>query len=167
MSVTVESRLEALGLVIPPPQPPLGAYLPGKIEGSLLFLSGQTPQRDGLPTLIGRLGDGIGIDDAADAAALAALNALSLARGILGSLDKVAGVLRVTGYIASTPEFDQHPLVLNGASSVFVEAFGEAGRHARSAIGVVSLPQGVPVEIDVILQLVPDPADNPTQRSGA
>lgn len=155
MSGAIAARLAEIGLVIPTPPERLGDYVPGVIAGDLLFLSGQTPQVDGVPTVRGRVGAGVAIPDAAEAAGVAALNALALASRLLGGLDRVAGVVRVTGYVASPPEFERHPEVIDGASRVFVQAFGEAGRHARSAVGVSSLPQGAPVEIDVVLRLSP------------
>lgn len=161
MNDAVAARLAEIGLVIPTPQGKLGDYVPGVVAGDLLFLSGQTPQVDGAPTVRGRVGVDVEIPDAAAAAGVAALNALALAARLLGSLDRVAGVVRVTGYVASPPEFERHPEVLDGASRVFVQAFGEAGRHARSAVGVSSLPQGAPVEIDVVLRLVPESAVPP------
>ena len=148
-------RLAAGGWELPVRQAPLGDYLPGRVVGDLLFLSGQTPQRDGLPTVTGLVGRELGIDEAREAAALAALNALAIAREILGGLDRVRSVVRLTGYVAAVEGFGEHPRVIDGASEVLRTAFGDAGRHARSAVGVASLPQSSPVEIDLVLEVAP------------
>lgn len=149
-------RLAAAGHQLPPRQPALGEYLPGRVVGSLLFLSGQTPQRDGVPTVTGLVGRELGIDEARDAAALAALNALALARDLLGSLDRIRSVVRLTGYVAAVEGFGEHPRVIDGASGILRTAFGEAGRHARSAVGVASLPQSSPVELDLVFEVAPE-----------
>ena len=151
----ITGRLAEAGWQIPGRQAPLGDYLPGRVVGDLLFLSGQTPQREGLPTVTGLVGRDVTPDQARDAASLAALNALAIARDLLGGLDRVRSVVRLTGYVAAVEGFGEHPRVIDGASEVLRTAFGEAGRHARSAVGVASLPQSSPVEIDLVLEVAP------------
>lgn len=151
---SVEQRLKAAGLVLPPAGPPAGAYVPFNISGSLLFLSGQTCfQADGLLKIKGHLGSDVSIEQGIEGARLCALNLIAQAKAALGTLDRVVRVIRLAGYVNATPDFADGPRVLNGASEVFVTAFGDAGRHARSTIGVSSLPGNAAVEADAILEI--------------
>src|SRR5690606_14163381 len=119
----------------------------------ILFVSGQLPIVDGKPVHTGRVGSTVGLDDACAAARIAALNTIAQAAAVAGSLDALRGVVRVGGFVQADPEFVDVPKVVNGASDLFVELFGDAGRHARAAIGVASLPAGVPVEIEAVFTL--------------
>ena len=141
----IEEKLKTLGITLPPFSPPLGAYLPSLVWNNLLFLSGQlSPSAHR-----GRVGVDLSMEDGKQAARGAMLQALAVAQKQLGSLDRVKRVLKVTGYVATTPDFSEHPKVINGASELLEEIFGEAGKHTRCALGVVSLPHNSPVEIEV------------------
>jgi enamine deaminase RidA (YjgF/YER057c/UK114 family) len=150
---TIEQRLEELGFPLPEPPAQLGLYLPGVQTGNLLFLSGQTPQIGGRAVVCGLVGRDLDVAEAADGARLAALNALAQARSVLGSLGRIKRVVRITGYVASVESFGEHPAVVDGATRLLVDVFGERGWHARSAIGVASLPQRAAVELDVIFEV--------------
>jgi len=153
----LSQRLAALGIVLPPPPPPpppaVGNFVGARRAGSLVFVSGQLPIVDGKPVHTGRVGSTVGLDDACAAARIAALNTIAQAAAVAGSLDALRGVVRVGGFVQADPEFVDVPKVVNGASDLFVELFGDAGRHARAAIGVASLPAGVPVEIEAVFTL--------------
>ena len=145
----VRARLEARGLRLHGPHPPHDPLDAVVVHGGVARTSGQLPRIDGQLTCIGTLCDTVDVEEGARAAAVCALNALAVLEVALGSLDRVERVLTVTGYVASTPDFHQQPAVVDGASEVLVHAFGIAGRHTRSAIGVASLPRGGAVEIEV------------------
>ncbi len=146
------SRLAELGLTLPPVVAPLAAYVPARRSGSLVYTAGQLPMVDGVLPCTGVVGADVSPEDAAALARTAALNALAAVDALVG-LDSVAGVVKVVGYVAATPAFTGHSIVVNGASELFGEVFGESGRHARSAVGVASLPLGSPVEIELIVEL--------------
>jgi enamine deaminase RidA (YjgF/YER057c/UK114 family) len=150
---SAEARIRELGLAVPTLPPPVAAYVPAVRTGNLVFASGQTPTIDGVLQVQGKLGEGISIEDGQQAARLAALNCVAEVRGLIGSLDRVARVVRLTGYVASAPGFGQQPAVMNGASRLLEQIFGVAGRHARSAIGVAELPSGAPVEVELIVEV--------------
>jgi enamine deaminase RidA (YjgF/YER057c/UK114 family) len=152
--VTAEERLKELGIVLPEPPEPAGLYAPAVETGNLLFVSGQVPTRDGKILRQGKCGRDVSIEDAAGLARQCALNALGIVRGHLGSLDSVVRVVRVAGYVASAEGFTDHPKVVNGASQLLLDVFGEAGRHARIAIGVAELPFGVPVEVEFVFEVL-------------
>lgn len=151
--MSAERRLADLGITVPTLPPPVAAYLPAVRTGRLVFASGQTPTIDGVLQVRGKLGDGISVEEGHAAARLAALNCLAEVRGLLGSLDAVSRVVRLTGFVASAPGFGEQPAVINGASQLIEQVFGEAGRHARSAIGVAELPFGAPVEVELIVEV--------------
>ncbi|CAL4859187.1 RidA family protein [Microbacterium sp. MM2322] len=154
MSVT--ARLAELGIELGEVVPPLAAYVPAKVHGDLVYTSGQLPMVEGRMPATGKVGDGEGlvsVDDAASLARQCALNAISAAAAAVGGVDRLTGVVKVTGFVASVPEFTGHPTVINGASTVLGEIFGEAGRHARSAVGVAALPIDSPVEVEVVFSL--------------
>ncbi|MCR2783978.1 MULTISPECIES: RidA family protein [unclassified Microbacterium] len=151
MSVT--QRLAELGIDLPTVVPPVAAYVPAKVHGDLVYTAGQLPMVSGALPATGKVGDGHGLVPAADAAIFArqcALNALAAAADAVGGVDRIAGVLKVTGFVASVAEFTGQPGVINGASEVLGEIFGDAGRHARSAVGVPVLPLDSPVEVEVV-----------------
>ncbi|MSQ41734.1 MAG: RidA family protein [Dehalococcoidia bacterium] len=151
--VTVAQRLAALGIALPPPAAPLALYRAATRAGALVYVSGQLATRDGKVLHPGRLGAGVSMEQGREAARAAALNALAAAQALLGSLDGVR-VVRLTGYVACEPGFTEQPQVLNGASELLRDALGEeAGVGARVAIGVVALPAGSPVELDLILDV--------------
>ncbi|WP_020098191.1 RidA family protein [Microbacterium sp. 11MF] len=154
MSVT--ARLAELGIELGSVVPPLAAYIPAKVHGDLVYTSGQLPMVDGAMPATGKVGDGEGYVSADEAASLArqcALNAIAAAAAAVGGVDRLTGVVKVTGFVASVPEFTGHPAVINGASTVLGEIFGDAGRHARSAVGVAALPIDSPVEVEVVFSL--------------
>src|SRR3954468_6655035 len=153
--MAVADRLAELGLELPTVPEPAGAYVPAVVTGSLVFTAGQLPFVDGALPETGLVGEGEGQvapSRAADLAALCALNALAAAAGVLGVLDRVSQVVKVTGFVASAPGFTAQPSVLNGASQLLGDLFGDDGRHARSAVGAAALPLGSPVEVELVLE---------------
>ncbi|HEX5317735.1 MAG TPA: RidA family protein [Stellaceae bacterium] len=155
MSGTVEARLKSLGLELPVPAAPIANYVPYTVSGSIAVISGQIPFRDGKLHHIGKLGGGMSIEDGQEAAKLCALNILAQLKAAAGGdLDRVRRCLRLGGFVNCTPDFTQQPHVVNGASDLMVAVFGEAGRHARTAVGVGSLPGGVAVEVEAMFELV-------------
>ena len=147
--MSVEDRLTAMGLVLPTPPAPVGSYRAGLIRGIFGSLSGQFPIRDGKPAVIGVLGPELTVEQGHAAARLAGLNVLAQLKHLLGTFDRLAGLIRMHGFVASVAEFEQHAAVLNGASDLFAAVLDERGAHTRSAIGVTSLPLGMPVELVV------------------
>jgi enamine deaminase RidA (YjgF/YER057c/UK114 family) len=150
---TPEERLEQLGVSLPSPAVPVAAYVPCVRTGNLVFVSGQVPVVDGKPTHLGRLGEGVGLQDGRAAARTCAINVIAALKVELGELSRVRRVVKLTGFVASTPDFTDQPKVANGASELFGEVFGDAGRHARAAVGVAALPLGVPVEVEAIVKV--------------
>ncbi|MFO0707285.1 MAG: RidA family protein [Nitrospira sp.] len=151
--MSFDAKLKALNLELPMAPKPVANYVPVVRAGDLLFLSGVLPSRDGQLILIGKLGQNITIEQGMEAAKVAALNALAIVRSEVGSLDKVKRIVKMVGHIASAPGFTDQPQVLNGASDLFVQIFGDAGRHARVAVGAAELPRQAPVEIELIVQV--------------
>lgn len=151
----VEDRLKQLGLTLPAPPKPVANYVPAVKAGNLLFLSGVLPSRDGQLVMTGKLGQELSIEQGKEASKTALLNGLSIIRREAGSLDRVKQIVKMVGYIASAPGFTDHPHVLNGASDLLVSLFGDAGRHARVAVGAAELPRRAPVEIELIVELHP------------
>jgi len=150
--MAIADRLEELGLALPKVAAPAGAYVPAVVAGDLVWTAGQLPFVDGELARTGLLGQDVSVEDAADLAGVAALNALAAVASVLGGLDRVSRVVKVTGFVASAPGFTEQPRVINGASQVLVDVFGEHGRHARSAVGVAALPLGSPVEVELVVQ---------------
>jgi enamine deaminase RidA (YjgF/YER057c/UK114 family) len=148
-------RLSELGLELPAVPVPVASYVPVTVAGGLAFVSGQIPMSEGRPLAVGTLGSDVTVAEAQHAAAQAALQAISALRVALGSLDRVKRVAQVTVYVAAIPGFLEHPEVANGASELFIGVFGEAGQHARAAIGMSSLPRGASVEVAVIVEVTP------------
>ena len=146
-------RLAALGLTLPPVVTPVAAYVPAVRTGAYVYVSGQLPVTDGKLPATGKVGDAVSAQDAAGMARTCALNALAAAAGAAGGLDAIGRIVKVVGFVASAPGFTGQPQVVNGASELLVEVFGEAGRHARSAIGVAELPLDAPVEVELIAQI--------------
>ncbi len=154
--MSVEQRISALGLALPEPPAPVATYVPCVRAGDLLFISGVIPVREGRVAFRGKVGRDVSGAEGYEAARVALLNALATLRHAAGSLDRVQRIVKLTGYVASHEGFVEQPSVINGASDLLVEIFGEAGRHARVAVGVAELPMGVPVELELIVQLFPD-----------
>lgn len=148
-----ELRLKELQLELPPPPKPLATYVPAVLAGNLLFLSGVLPMRDGQLVFSGKLGRDLTVEQGMEAAKLSLLNALAIAKQELGTLDRITRVVKVVGHVASAEGFVQQPQVLNGASDLLVAIFGEAGRHARVAVGAAELPRGAAVEIEVVFSV--------------
>jgi enamine deaminase RidA (YjgF/YER057c/UK114 family) len=153
MSGEIEARLERLGLTLPPAPNPVANYVPYLIAGDLLFVSGQISKGADGAVVMGCLGGGMTTEAGAAAALLCALNILAQAKAAAGSLERIAQVVKLTGFVAATPDFTDHPKVINGASDLMVEVLGDKGRHTRAAVGVASLPMGSAVEVDAILRL--------------
>lgn len=148
-------RLRELGFELPAAPAALGSYVPAQRHGGLLFTAGQLPVADGALIARGLLGADVTVETGAECARLATLNGLASACGALGGTDRLAGVLKVTGFVASADGFSDQPLVLNGASDLLVDVFGEEGRHVRSAVGVAALPMGAPVEVEFVFRCLP------------
>jgi enamine deaminase RidA (YjgF/YER057c/UK114 family) len=148
-----EERLEALGLTLPAVTPPLAAYVPAVRAGDFVYTAGQLPIAAGQLLATGKVGAEIGVAEAAALARTCALNALAAAVSVTGSLSGIGRIVKVTGFVASAPDFTAQAQVLNGASELLLEVFGEAGRHARSAVGTAVLPLDAPVEIELIAQV--------------
>ena len=153
MSGNVEERLRSLGVELPSPAVPAANYVPSVQTGNQLFISGQIPMGPSGIEFIGRCGDRYGADEGAEAARLCAINVIAQAKAALGDLEKVARVVKLVGFVNSTPDFGEQPKVVNGASDLMVDAFGDKGRHARSAVGVANLPFGVAVEVEAVLEV--------------
>jgi enamine deaminase RidA (YjgF/YER057c/UK114 family) len=152
--MSAEARIKELGLTLPQPPKPGGNYVPGVRVGNLLFLSGHGPSRvDGVPAARGKVGRDLSMEDGYKVAREVGINLLGTARSLLGSLDKVKRVVKVLGMVNSAEGFGDQPKVINGFSDLMVEVFGENGRHARSAVGMAELPSGIPVEIEMILEV--------------
>ena len=151
--MTAEERVRELGLEIPPPFKPAGQYLNAVRSGNLLFLAGQVPYRPDGSIVRGKLGDDMDVNAGYDAARLAALGSLATLRGELASLNSVERIVRVYGVVNSTPDFMLHTKVMDGASDLLVEVFGQAGRHARLAVGVSSLPAGMALEFEMVVEV--------------
>jgi len=143
-----EAKLKALGIELPPAQKAVANYVGAVRTGNLVFLAGQGPLVDGKPTITGKVGAEVTEEDAYKAARATILNSLALLRAEIGSLDKVARIVKLTGWVNSAPGFIRQPFVINGASDLLVQIFGDAGRHARTAVSANELPFNIPVEIE-------------------
>ncbi len=155
MTSPIERRLEELGLTLPEIPAPAGNYLPWVRSGELLFVSGQIPMVEGRVVVAGRLGEDVGIEEGQRAARICALNILAQARAALdGDFAGLARCLKLGGFVACTPDFSDQPKVINGASDLIVAVMGDAGRHARFAVGAPALPLGAAVEVEAIFELV-------------
>ena len=149
----VENRLSELGLVLPEVSKPVAAYIPAKQSGKLVFTAGQLPMVNGELISKGLLGQEVATEDANKGARVCTLNALAAIKGVIGDLDRIRQIVRVVGYVASIPTFTQQPAVVNGASELLLEIFGDAGKHARSAVGVAVLPLNASVEIELTVEV--------------
>jgi enamine deaminase RidA (YjgF/YER057c/UK114 family) len=149
----VEMKLNQLGLNLPDAPKPVAAYIPAKQTGNLVFTAGQLPMVNGELISKGLLGQDVETDEANKAARICTLNALAAIKGVIGDLDRIKQVVRVVGYVASVPTFTQQPAVVNGASELLLEIFGENGKHARSAVGMAVLPLNASVEIELTVEV--------------
>lgn len=147
------TTLHAFEATLPDVPTPVANYVPWVLVGDLLYTSGMLPMKDGQLLYTGQLVDDAAVAKGQEAAKLACMNSLSAAKAALGSLDRVKQVVKLTGYVSSAAAFTDQPLVINGASDLLVEVFGDAGRHARAAVGVASLPKNASVEVDLIIQV--------------
>jgi enamine deaminase RidA (YjgF/YER057c/UK114 family) len=150
--MSASERLAELGIVLPTPIPPVAAYVPALRSGSLVFTSGQVPLRAGELVAAGKVGAEVSAEDGYECARVCALNALSVVDALVG-IDSVVRVVKVLGFVASAPTFTDQPHVINGASDLLVEVFGENGQHARSAVGLAALPLDSPVEVEIIVEV--------------
>lgn len=151
----IEQRLEELGIELPTPKNPSANYLLGNISGDMLYMSGQGPRYANGRLSLGKVGDTVSVEAAYADARMAGINMLNSLKLVLGDLDRVVKVVKVFGMVNSDPDFEDQPKVINGFSDLMVEVFGEAGRHARSAVGLAALPGNMTVEIEMILQIRP------------
>lgn len=151
--MSVEDRLREQDISLPGAPAPVGAYVPYVQSGNLLFISGQIPSRDGKIVWTGKVGAGVSVEEGQECARICFLNALAQAKSALGDLERIGRVVRMTGFVASAEGFTDQALVMNGASELSIALLGEAGMHARLAVGVYELPLGVPVELEVILEV--------------
>lgn len=151
--MSVYKRLQELGIALPPPPPLGGLYTPYKRVGNLVYTAGQGPIVDGNPVMTGKLGAELTIEQGQEAARICAVNILSIMHKYLGDLNKITNVVKLLAFVASTPQFFDQPQVINDGSKLFLDVFGENGRHARSAIGTNVLPGNIPVEIEAIFEV--------------
>ena len=152
VAMEIEAKLKELGIILPDPPVPVANYVNAVEIGDLLFLSGTTCYEDQKPMFIGRLGAELTIEQGYVAARQTAINLLGVLKNTLGSLNRVKKIVKLNGYVNSAPEFDRQPEVINGASDLLVEIFGEKGKHARTSLGTCALPGHIPVEIELIVQ---------------
>jgi len=151
--MSAEKKLKEMGITLPEPPKPVANYVPAVKAGNLLFVSGHGPYNDGKTVLSGKLGKELNIEEGYKTARNVALNCLASVKATLGDLDKVKRVVKLLGMVNCTEDFKDQPKVINGASDLLVEVFGEKGKHARSAVGMQSLPNNIPVEIEMILEV--------------
>jgi enamine deaminase RidA (YjgF/YER057c/UK114 family) len=152
--MNIEQRIRELGIELPAPPRPMGNYVPGVLSGNLLFMSGLGPRRADGTAITGKVGTTLTVDEGADAARLVAVNMLANIRAVIGSLDRIEQVVKTLGMVNCLPDFNEMPKVINGFSDLFVEVLGEQrGRGARSAVGMVSLPGQIAVEVEMVLQV--------------
>lgn len=151
--MSYEAKLKEMGIEIKEPVKPLASYIPAVQCGNLVFTSGQIPMKDGKLLYTGKVGAEVTPEQAKECAKLCAINCLSAIKGVIGDLDKIEAVFKVTGFVNSAAGFNAQPGVINGASDFLGEVFGDAGKHARSAVGVSDLPIDAPVEVEVIVKL--------------
>jgi len=153
--LSYEERAKSIGITIPKAATPVGSYVPAVQTGQLIFVAGQGSMRQDGPAFKGKVGQDLTVNDGYEAAKLAALNCLAAAKSVLGTLDRVERVVKVNGYVNSAPGFTDQAKVMNGASDVLVNIFGEKGRHARTSVGVSDLPLNIAVEVEVVLACTP------------
>lgn len=153
MSDAIDQRLKEMGIALPQAAAPAANYLPYVISGNQLFLSGQLPTENGKIAVTGIVGKDVTLEDAQRAAELCAINLLALAQAALGDLGRIKRLVKIQGFVASAPDFTSQHLVINGASNLLVGVLGEAGKHARAAVGMAALPLNAAVEVDAIMEI--------------
>ena len=151
--MSIDNKLKELGITLNSPPSPVANYIPVQQTGNLIYLSGQGPRNDNGEVITGKVGSDITAEEAYDLARNTAINLLSAMNAYLGSLDRVSKIVKVLGMVNAEPDFKDHPIVINGCSDLFVEVFGEKGKHARSAVGMGSLPNNMAVEIEIIVEI--------------
>jgi len=153
MQMKVEKHLEELNITLPEPAIPVASYVPYKIIDKMLYISGQGPMIKGKPQYTGKVGRDVSFEDAYQSARLCGLNLIALMKNALGDLDRVEQIVHLKGYVACTDDYTDQPRVINGASDLMIEVFGEAGKHTRCALGTNSLPVAIPTEVEVIVKI--------------
>ena len=153
MSPSIQARLDQLGIVLDVPAAPVANYVPAVQNGALVFVSGQIPIQKGQVMYTGHLGDGVSVETGVQAARLCAINILCQVKALIGDLERVEACIRLGGFVACAPDFHDHALVMNGASDLMVEVFGDKGRHCRAAVGCSSLPLNSAVEVEALFQV--------------
>lgn len=148
----IEDKLKELGMELPTVPKPLAEYVPAKAAGDLVFSSGQVPMKGGEFLHVGQVGADVSVEQGCECARVCALNCLAAIKTVIGSLDRIEEIVQLRGFVNSAPGFDRQPEVLNGASELMVQLFGEKGRHARSAVGTCALPRNVPVELEMVVR---------------
>lgn len=150
--MSANQRISDLGIILPQVATPAGAYVPAVVSGNLVFTAGQIPLVEGKLIATGKVGKDLSAEQAKDIARICALNAVAAVKSVIGDLDRVKKIVKVVGFVASDPEFSQQPAVINGASELLEQIFGDTGIHARSAVGVAVLPLDAPVEVELIVE---------------
>lgn len=163
--MSAESRLAELGLTLPPVATPLAAYVPTVRTGSLIFTAGQLPLVDGVPTVTGKVGAEVTAEQATEAARVAVLNGVAAVAAEAGGVDAITRIVKLVVFVASAPDFTGQPQVANGASDLLGEIFGDAGKHARSAVGVAVLPLDASVELELVVETATGPRVQPAQQA--
>jgi len=153
--LSYEEHAKSIGVTIPQPATPVGAYVPAARDGRLLFTAGQGPLKQGIPEFRGKVGQDLTVEQGYEAARLATLNCLAAAKSVLGTLDQIERVVKVNGYVNSASGFTDQAKVMNGASDLLGQIFGEKGRHARTSVGVNELPMNIAVEVELVLACRP------------
>ena len=151
-SLKAEDKLKEMGITLPEPAKPVAAYVPAIVSKGLVYTAGQIPLQGGQLTYKGKVGQELSLEQGYEAAKVCVINCLAAIKGVLGSLDRVTRIVKVVGFVNSAPGFTDQPKVINGASELLVQVFGEQGKHARSAVGVSELPLGAAVEVEVIAE---------------
>ncbi len=150
--MSANQRISDLGIILPQVATPAGAYVPAVVSGNLVFTAGQIPLVDGKLVATGKVGKDLSADQAKEIARICALNAVAAVKSVIGDLDRVTKVVKVVGFVSSTPDFTAQPSVVNGASELLEQIFGDKGIHARSAVGVAVLPLDAPVEVELVVE---------------
>lgn len=153
--MAIDEKLSELGVMLPEGATPVGSYVPVKVTGNLAFVSGMLPTEGGRVKQTGRVGENVTTEEAYGLARICAINGLAALKGAIGTLDRVKGIAMVQGFVQGAPGYAEVPKVINGASDLLVALFGDAGRHARFAVGVASLPMNAPVEVAFVAELMP------------
>ncbi len=148
-----EKRMKELSIILPTIPPPAGAYIPAVQSGNLVFCSGQGPLQEGKFAYLGQVGKDLSLEDGYRAARIAALNCLAEITSVIGSVNKIKRIVHVRGFVNSAPDFHDQPKVVNGASELLLEIFGDNGKHARAALGTSNLPANIPVEVEMVVEV--------------